>query len=96
MALGDLDDVGASAEIAVHSIEAVVVRTEASTGRQRLELLTATDEPGELVATAGGGERIELSAKVGRFGDRRREERLLEAMRHRLAQLHGVDTAPVK
>lgn len=95
-ALGDWNDVEAAAEVAVRIIEAVVERVEVLPGRTTFELVTATDEPGALVAERGVGDQIGLSARVGRFGDRRREERLLEAMRARLAQLHGVNTAPLR
>ncbi len=94
--LGDWNDVEAAAEVAVRSIEAALVHAEVLPGRTSFELVTATDEPGTLVAVPGVGDQIGLWARVGRFGDRGREGRLLEAMRARLAQLHGVETAPLR
>jgi hypothetical protein len=72
------------------------------------ELVTVTDEPARLVASLRGGDGaamswgagggagpVELSASVGRFGDTQRERKLLRAVRQRLEQLSGVDSAPL-
>mgnify|MGYP001493823331 CR=1 FL=1 len=43
----------------------------------------------------GGPEGMKLEARVGRFGDRAKEERLVNAVRARLGRLPGVDYAPL-
>lgn len=98
----DWDDLDAALELAVRKVEAaVVVRRDPAPGRAEFEIVTATDEPGILTATAGEapGPRpipIRLEARVGRFGDRDREGRVLQAWRARLEQLAGVDWAPAR
>ncbi len=43
----------------------------------------------------GGPEGIKLEARVGRFGNREKEQRLVNAVRARLGRLSGVDYAPL-
>lgn len=90
---------------------AVVSSSESNDGRTKTyQLVTVTDEPAQVVAqirggasmsgatgwgAAGGAGPIELSASVGRFGDAQRERKLLRAIRQRLEQLSGVDSAPL-
>ncbi len=90
---------------------AVVGSRESNDGRTKTyQLVTVTDEPAQVVAqvrggagmsstrtwgAAGGAGPIEISASVGRFGDVQRERKLLKAIRQRLEQLSGVDSAPL-
>lgn len=90
---------------------AVVSSNESTDGRTKTyQLVTVTDEPARVVAhvrggagmsggkawgAAGGAGPIEISASVGRFGDVQRERKLLKAIRQRLEQLSGVDSAPL-
>lgn len=90
---------------------AVVSSSQSDDGRTRTyQLVSVTDEPAQVVAqirggasvsstpswgAAGGAGPIEISASVGRFGDVQRERKLLRAIRQRLEQLSGVDSAPL-
>ncbi len=103
--VADWNDLEAAAEVAVPHVEMAVLEIQPSPQRVRFELLTATDEPGELIATRAEpatdydpGEQIEitLTARIGRFGDAAHEVLLLDAMRTRLLQLKGVATAPLQ
>jgi hypothetical protein len=98
----DWSDVEATMEVAAPRAEAAVVQTLVSPHSIRFTLVTATDEPGEVLAVrdpadSSSGENIQitLSAHFGRFGDSAREQRLLNAMARRLGQLHGTATAPI-
>lgn len=97
-ASGDWDDARAAAAAAVPAVELAIVHVEEPTpDRLIFELLSARDEPGELVIERrpGSGE-LDVRARVGRFGDPRRERALVEAVRRRLGQLRGVDVAPLE
>lgn len=72
-----------------------------------IELRTAGDEPVELCArrdkefpgilpAEAPSQSITLTAKVGRFGDPRREATLLGDLADRLKQLAGVPWAPIR
>lgn len=100
-ASGDWDDVDASVRVAAKAAEvAVVAREEVGEGEIVYTLRTITDEPGRLrvlrskEGSAAGG--LMLSARIGRFGDEAAEEKLLTAVRSRLADLQGVDVAPLR
>ncbi len=93
---GDWDDVGPSVEAAVGRIEAAVEDSRlAPDGTRTYALRTLGAEPGLLEARPGPEGVIELRTRVGRFGDPVRERRLLDAVVRRLAQLRGVDAAPL-
>jgi hypothetical protein len=97
-----LNDVHASVLIAVKKVEMAVVRQEQEAGGLTIyHLRTVTDEPAMLYVRAAnpdyqGPQPLHLSAKVGRFGDRREEARLMTAVQQRLEQLAGVEHAPLK
>jgi hypothetical protein len=94
--VGDFDDVRAAVEVSVGRSEMAVVRVDESTpGELVFELLTIRDEPSELKARAAEGGMVELSARIGRFGDERRERRLIGDVVERLRQLHGREVAPL-
>lgn len=88
-------------EVAAPRAELAVVETKASLDRVIFGVVAATDERGEVVANRatsnGPGEDIEirLTARIGRFGDASREQRILDALARRLGQLHGKATAPL-
>lgn len=73
-------------------------------GEFRYELVDKGDRPGVLAARRRAGASsaehgpvgIELSAKLGRFGDAAEERALLNAVRARLTDLTGVDVAPLR
>ena len=104
----DWSDLEAAMEVSAPRAELGVLRTEKTEVRVRFEVVSATDELGEVVASrtaADGtasaqlppGEDIEitLSARIGRFGDPVREGRILDALARRLTQLHNRATAPL-
>lgn len=94
---GDWDDIDAAVDVGMSAAE--VARVDASTSSDGLtrtyELRTITDEPAWLVARREEGGRVGLGARVGRFGDPRREEKLIRGVAERLRALYGVDWAPM-
>lgn len=95
---GDWDDIDAAVDVGMSAAEAARVDARTSPdGRTRTyELRTSTDEPAWLVARREEDGRVGLGARVGRFGDPQREEKLVRGVAERLKSLHGVDWAPVK
>ncbi len=95
---GDWDDIDAAVDVGMSAAE--VARVDARTspdGRTRTyELRTSTDEPAWLIARREEDGRVGLGARVGRFGDPEREQKLVRGVAERLKSLHGVDWAPVK
>ncbi len=95
---GDWDDIDAAVDAGMSAAE--VARVDASTspdGRTRTyELRASTDEPAWLVARREEDGRVGLGARVGRFGDPEREQKLVRGVAERLKTLHGVDWAPVQ
>jgi len=100
----DWNDLDAAADVAAQRTELVVLRTTSPDPcTRRYDLLSVSGEPGTLIVTRphpcdGPGESIPLTieATIGRFGDPRRERILLNAFTARLADLHGVDFAPIR
>lgn len=107
---GDWDDVEAAVQVAAGRSEMAIVHVvglrlnpaEAArvpTRRCVFELRTAGDEPVRLefraASTTDPGD-IVAEAHVGRYGDRGREEHVLAEVRRRLADLAGVDWAPIR
>lgn len=94
---GDWDDIDAAVDVGMSAAE--VARVDASTSADGLtrtyELRTITDEPAWLVARREEGGRVGLGARVGRFGDPPREEKLIRGVAERLKALYGVDWAPM-
>ena len=94
---GDWDDIDAAVDVGMSAAE--LARVDASTSPDGLtrtyELRTITDEPAWLVARREEDGRVGLGARVGRFGDPRREEKLIRGVADRLKALYGVDWAPV-
>ena len=95
-AVGDWDDVGAAATYAVEAGEAAIEDVAVGDARAVFSLRGVGGEPGVLEATRGEGDEIVASCSIGRFGDERRQRRVLEAFARRLGQLHGVEYAPIR
>ena len=100
----DWNDLDAAADVAVGRAQLAIVSTMSPDPcTRRYELTTVRGEPGALTITRpppceGPGESIPLTieAAIGRFGDPERERTLLSAFTSRLADLHGVEFAPVR
>ncbi len=106
--IGDWDDAEAAATVATRQVELAIVRTTRPTPDQvRFETLAASDEAGLLTISRlpdqpsgrkpseRGGESLRATAKLGTFGDARREAALLDRLERRLRQLEGVEHAPL-
>jgi hypothetical protein len=100
--VADWDDVHPAVSLMAQQVEMAMLdwspghRGVAAAREQRFELLTVGDEPAELVARREDGGVIELSARVGRFGDARRERALVEVVARRLEDLAGVEVRPLR
>lgn len=99
---GDWDDVEPAAIVGASEAEmAILNQEEPRPGERLFRLVTVLDQPAVLRAVrqseggAGGAEPIELSAEVGRFGDRAQAARLVRATAERLEDLAGVDYRPL-
>lgn len=106
--IGDWDDAEAAATVATRQVELAIVQTTRPTPDQvRFETLAASDESGLLTISRPrdpllsrkpgqrGGESLEATAKLGTFGDSKREAALLDRLERRLSQLEGVEYAPL-
>lgn len=104
----DWDDIDAAVDVGVSQVEMAVVSRNAGPGwggrggdpvRRLFELKTVRDEPAWLEVSRGTSgdavSRVALRAKVGRFGDKKREGALLRAVGQRLEVLHGKDWYPL-
>jgi hypothetical protein len=108
----DYDDIDAAVGVAAGKNEMAVVWANGVTDSpRRFYLRTVRDEPVYLFIgrqpsfdrppardpkAPDPGEHLLMRCTVGRFGDERREEDLLDAVRKRLDELHGKDWAPRK
>lgn len=100
--VADWDDVDAAIDVGASKSEMAVVSWGMNAdGERAYKLRTALDEPVWVCAKRVGDPKkeesalLELRARVGRFGDADREERLLRAVRKRLDELCGVATSPL-
>lgn len=98
--VADWADVEAAVLVGASAAEMAVLGDEAGEGERAFRLLTIRDESAELRARTAAPESerpvpIELSARVGHFGDPERERVLLEAVARRLRDLAGVDYRPL-
>lgn len=97
----DWDDVDAALEVALSRAQlAILSRSPDGPDRVTWRLLSVQDEPAHLTAVRPPGATqdptdITLEARIGLFGDPRREEQFLKFMERRLNQLAGVDYAPL-
>ncbi len=94
VSIGDFNDLMAAMDYTQTKTDVAVEKISQDTGVVIFELVTATDEAGRLECRAVD-RGIEMHARVGLYGDRSRERRILEAMSRRLGQLAGRDWAPV-
>lgn len=96
--LGDMNDIDVSVDTALARAGVAPVGLEVRPDGTRVwELRTARDEPGEVVVKVGVPEReggpvpVEMSCRVGRFGDAETEALILRSAAARLEQLRGRD-----
>lgn len=100
----DWNDLDAAADVAAGRAQLAILRaTSPDPCTRRYELTSVRGEPGALTVTRPHpcdtpGESIPLTieATLGRFGDPPRERTLLNAFTSRLADLHGVEFAPIR
>lgn len=94
---GDWDDTDASVSVGVEAIEAALTSVhQPAPGRREYRLKRVNGEVGLLVIERGEGDVLNLTASIGPLGDPERERKLVQAVRRRLDQLHGVEFAPVR
>jgi hypothetical protein len=106
VAVGDWNDVNASAQTAMSKNEAAILTWNQTPTEQVFEFKTIRDERGRLVARRddpapelgrdAGPIPIRLSCTVGLFGNSSVERSILRAAKQRLEQLSGVDWAPIR
>ena len=94
-ALGDWDDLAAAVSVAVDRVQWAVLSREGSGDAVRWDLMNVRGDPGFLSIERGAGDAVRITARLGRFGDAREEQRLIEAVADRLGELRGVEVAPL-
>lgn len=94
--LGDMNDIDVSVDAALARAGIAPVGMDVLPDGTRVwELRTARDEPGEVVVRVGDPEEqggpvpVEMSCRVGRFGDPETEALILRSAAARLEQLRG-------
>lgn len=98
---GDWDDLPAALRAAAARNQMAIRTQSLGTDQARFELLTIHDERADLTARRLGhspstpGHALQLAAFIHPFGDEARARRLLDDLALRLAQLEGVDAAPL-
>lgn len=110
-AIADWNDVDAAVSVASGKVSYSMETSETpDDSTKRYRLLTVTDEPVDLEIVRGiggsasasgsgksfGPTSMTIQCRVGRFGDARKEEQFVNAIRQRLGDLTGVDFAPVR
>lgn len=95
---GDRDDIEVSVDAALaRAYVAPVAMSEREDGALVWELRTARDEPGSLevrlepAPEAGAPVGVQISCRIGRFGDPEVERLIIQSVTHRLEQLRGRD-----
>jgi hypothetical protein len=95
---GDRNDIEVSVDAALaRAYVAPVAMTERDDGALVWELRTARDEPGALEVRLGPAPEpgqpvgVEISCRIGRFGDPEVERLIVKSVAHRLEQLRGRD-----
>lgn len=96
----DWNDIDAAVDLAASESELMIQSAGADNPDERIYLLRSIrDEPVWLRVRRPAGQdesaSLELTARVGRFGDLAREREFLSNLRRRLGQLHGVGTHPI-
>jgi hypothetical protein len=110
-AIADWNDVDAAVSAASGKLSYALETSETlDDSTKRYRLLTVTDEPVDLEiirgiggsASASGSSKrygptsMTIQCRVGRFGDERKEQEFVGAIRQRLGDLTGVDFAPLR
>jgi len=110
-AIADWNDVDAAVSVASGKLSFSLESSETpDESTRRYRLLTVNDEPVDLeivrgiggAASASGSSKsfgpttMTIQCRVGRFGDERKEEQFINAIRQRLGDLTGVDFAPIR
>ncbi len=106
--VGDWDDAEAAVTVATRQVELAILRVARPTPNQvDFDTIAPSDETGRLTLirrpdparSAGsggrGGESLQATARLGTYGDTRREAALLDRLERRLSQLEGVEYAPL-
>lgn len=107
-ARADWDDIDAALDVGLYVGECAVLsddrpRHGVQCSSITYQLTTVGGEPGSVTISRTvsdrpdprGPETIEIRASIGRYRDRDREQRLIEATIRRLEALAGVDWAPI-
>jgi hypothetical protein len=102
--VADWDDLDAAMVVAAANNQCAILGVRRpGPDEVEFEVRTIRDEPVTVSARRLGAadnppraEPIELVCEYGRFGDAAQQERILEAMRERLADLRGVDYRKVR
>lgn len=97
--VADWEDVDAAVELAVRRVEMGLVKGRSTPEERIYSIRTEGDEPVELRVrrldmNATDPQPLRIEARVGRFGNEKREGQLAGAVVRRLTQLRGVDHAP--
>jgi len=90
--LADWDDLQTAVDAGASKAQMTILRSEKDGNAVVYHLVTVLDRPAVLRVEPGDDGVVRLSARVGRFGDPRREKELLEWVSRRLEELHGVET----
>lgn len=98
--VADWNDLDAAVDVGASECEMAVLAIEVESEAERAYILrTVRDEPAWLMARRIGAADeavdVQLTARVGHFGDGRQEDRLISRVRGRLKQLRGVATHPL-
>lgn len=94
---GDFDDVPAAVYAASMAAQTVdVSASHPEPDRWEHELLTVDGAPGFLRVLKRPDGLIEMTCRIGRFGDPERERHYVAAIAARLEELHGRDYAPLR
>jgi hypothetical protein len=94
---GDADDVDSAVYAASMAAQTVDIALDTpGPGRWEYSLLTVDGSPGTLSVVQRADGLIEMTCRIGRFGDAEREQHYVAAIAARLEELHGVDYAKIK
>ena len=94
---GDFDDVESAVYAASMAAQTVdIAATQPSPDRWEHKLLTVDGSPGTLSIQQRPDGLIQLTCRIGRFGDPEREQHYVAAIAARLEELRGRDYAPLK
>jgi len=96
MIAGDWDDLSASVDAVADHLLLGVLSATRTPKNQEIRLVDIRGRPVSITATrASDGETMLIRVHAGRFGDPPLETDIFRDLRRRLAQLKGVDWAPI-